>query len=214
MQRKELALAVYKIVIKQWPKAGTELIHGSCFQLLVSVILSAQCTDEQVNKVTPALFANYPDAIAMMHASIESLETIIRSTGFYHNKAANIKAAAAMIIQGFNGLVPDSIDELVKLPGVGRKTANLVVSMCYGKPGIVVDTHVKRISNRLGLSNSDDPTVIERHIGESIAEEYWTRFSFALNRHGKFVCKARKPLCRLCDLAPVCPSAVLFLAQE
>lgn len=213
MNRNDFALAVYEVVSRLWPEAGTELAHGSCFQLLVSVILSAQCTDEQVNKVTPQLFLRYPDAGSMMDAPVLSIESIIRSTGFYHTKAANIKAASRMLVSLYNDRVPDSIEELIKLPGVGRKTANLVVSMCYGKPGLVVDTHVKRICKRLGLSSSDDPNIIERHLGESIAEQYWTRFSFALNRHGKFVCKARKPLCRICDLAGICPSAAMFLSQ-
>lgn len=201
------AEAIYDVIVPLWPDAGTELRYASCFELLVSVILSAQCTDEQVNKATPALFAAYPDPPSMMEAPLPAVEALVRSTGFYRTKTAHIVASARLIVERHGGRVPDTVEELVLLPGVGRKTANLVASLCYGKPGIVVDTHVKRAARRLGLCPSDDPERVERSIAAALPEDRWTAFSFALNRHGKFVCTARKPRCPGCPLAPLCPSA-------
>ncbi len=201
------AEAVYDVIVPLWPDAGTELSYASCFELLVAVILSAQCTDEQVNKATPALFAAYPDPSSMMEAPLPAVEALVRSTGFYRTKAAHIVASARLIVEHHGGRVPDTIEELVLLPGVGRKTANLVASLCYGRPGIVVDTHVKRAARRLGLCPSDDPDRVERSIAAALPEDRWTAFSFALNRHGKFVCTARKPRCPGCPLSLLCPSA-------
>jgi endonuclease-3 len=172
-------------------------------------MLSAQCTDNQVNKVTPVLFSTFPDMQSMAKADAPKVETLIRSTGFYHTKAANIIAASRMLLESFDGKVPGSIEELIRLPGVGRKTANLVVSACFGKPGIVVDTHVLRIARRLGIAPTDDATKSERMIAASINPERWTAFSHALNRHGKFICTARKPKCSECVLNDCCPSASL-----
>jgi len=208
------AQAIYDALAPLWPDAGTELRYRSCFELLVAVVLSAQCTDEQVNKATPALFAAYPDAKSLMAAPLEAVESLVRSTGFYHTKAANIIAAARLLEERHGGRVPDTIEALVELPGVGRKTANLVVSLCYGKPGIVVDTHVKRAALRLGLCSSDDPSRVERAIGAALPEELWSTFSYALNRHGKHVCTARKPACRSCPLAPLCPTGPLLMAAR
>lgn len=199
----------YSALTTLWPDRQPQLSFTSCFELLVAVMLSAQCTDNQVNKVTPALFATFPDMQAMAKADVPRLETLIRSTGFYHTKAANIIAASRMLIEGFAGKIPESIDELVLLPGVGRKTANLVVSACFGKPGIVVDTHVLRIARRLGIAPTDDPEKSEYMIAASIEPERWTAFSHALNRHGKSVCTARKPKCQECALNDYCPSAGL-----
>ena len=203
--------SVYDILIKLWPDSGSALNYHSCFELLVSVILSAQCTDEQVNKATPALFAAYPDPASLASANQLTVESLVRTTGFYRMKAANIIATAGMLCTNYNHCVPDTIDELVKLPGVGRKTANLIVSVCYGKPGIVVDTHVLRTARRLGLAPTDNAVKSERMIGALLPESMWSAFSYALNRHGKFVCKARKPLCATCPLALNCPSAYDFL---
>ncbi|MGD9940580.1 MAG: endonuclease III [Clostridia bacterium] len=197
----------YNTLTTLWPDRQPQLSYSGCFELLVAVILSAQCTDDQVNKVTPTLFAAYPDIHSMAKADITKLETLVRSTGFYHTKAANIIATAKMLIEDFSGKVPDTIEELVRLPGVGRKTANLVVSSCFGKPGIVVDTHVLRIARRLGIAPTDNPEKSERMIGASINPERWTAFSHALNRHGKFICTARKPKCSECVLNTDCPSA-------
>lgn len=201
------AEAIFEILVPLWPDSGSALSYRSCFELLVAVILSAQCTDEQVNKVTPLLFAAYPDPASLSSASRSDVEAIVRTTGFFRVKTGNIMATAAMLIDQYDGRVPDTIEELTKLPGVGRKTANLVVSVCYGKPGIVVDTHVLRTAGRLGLAPTSDPAKSERMIGASLPESMWTAFSYALNRHGKHVCRARKPLCASCPVASLCPSA-------
>jgi len=201
------ARAVFDALVPIWPNAGSALAYRTCFELLVSVVLSAQCTDEQVNKATPALFAAYPDARALSEAPRADVEALVRTTGFFRAKAANIIAASRMLVDEYGGEVPDTIDELTRLPGVGRKTANLVVSVCYGKPGIVVDTHVLRTARRLGLAATDDPAQSERMLGAALPESMWTAFSYALNRHGKHVCRARKPLCAFCPVAGICPSA-------
>lgn len=203
------AQRLYDILVPLWPTSGTALSYRSCFELLVSVILSAQCTDEQVNKITPALFRAFPDPAAFAGANLADVEALVRTTGFYHAKAAHIVATARMLLGEFGGQVPQTIDELVRLPGVGRKTANLVVSVCFGKPGIVVDTHVLRTARRLGLAPTDNPATSERMIAAAIPESQWTAFSYALNRHGKFVCRARKPLCAECPVRLLCPSAKL-----
>ena len=206
------AEAIYNVLVYLWPDSGSALRYGSCFELLVAVILSAQCTDEQVNKVTPKLFAAYPEPALLAGAARGDVEALVRTTGFFRAKAGNIMATAAMIVDLYAGRVPDTMEELVKLPGVGRKTANLIVSVCYGKPGIVVDTHVLRTARRLGLAPTDDPTKSERMLGASLPESMWTAFSYALNRHGKHVCRARKPLCASCPVAALCPSADDFLS--
>ncbi len=196
----------YRTLTALWPDRQPQLSYSTCFELLVAVMLSAQCTDDQVNKVTPALFTTYPNLHSMAEADITELESLVRSTGFYHTKAANIIATSRMLKERFDGKVPENIDELVCLPGVGRKTANLVVSACFGKPGIVVDTHVLRMARRLGIAPTDDPARSERMIAASINPERWTAFSHALNRHGKFICTARKPKCQECVLKANCPS--------
>jgi len=201
---------LYDVLVPIWPDAGSALRYRTCFELLVAVILSAQCTDEQVNKVTPGLFAAFPTPQRLAGASASEVETLVRTTGFFRAKAANIIATSKMLVDEHAGIVPDTIEELTRLPGVGRKTANLVVSVCYGKPGIVVDTHVLRTARRLGIAPTDDPARSERMIGAALPESMWTAFSYALNRHGKHVCKARKPLCGSCPVASVCPSAEDF----
>jgi len=204
------ARSLFEILVPLWPDKGSALGYKNCFELLIAVILSAQCTDEQVNKVTPILFGAYRNSRALASANVVDVERIIKTTGFYHAKAANIIATSEKITNGFNGKVPETIEELVSLPGVGRKTANLVISVCYGKPGIVVDTHVLRTARRLGLAPTDDPVKSERMIGAALPEPDWNAFSYALNRHGKHVCKARKPLCAVCPLLKLCPSALDF----
>jgi len=206
------AEAIYEVLVRLWPDSGSALGYRSCFELLVAVILSAQCTDEQVNKVTPALFAAYPDPASLAGAIRSDVEALVRTTGFFRAKAGNIMATAAMIVDLYGGRVPDTMEELTRLPGVGRKTANLIVSVCYGKPGLVVDTHVLRTARRLGLAPTDDPAKCERMLGAALPESMWTAFSYALNRHGKHVCRARKPLCASCPVAALCPAADGFLS--
>jgi len=205
--RRNLAAALYERLVPLWPDQGPLLHYSTCFELLVAVILSAQCTDEQVNAVTPALFAAYPDPARMAVADPLHLEKLVHSTGFFRAKAANIRATAAMIMSDYSGSVPDTMEELVRLPGVGRKTANLVISACFGKPGIVVDTHVLRTARRLGLAPTDDAGQSERMIASACPENRWTELSFALNRLGKLVCVARSPRCDSCPVSDLCVSA-------
>ncbi len=209
-ERQARARELYGVLVGLWPDQGPLLYYASCFELLIAVILSAQCTDEQVNKATPSLFAAYPGPRELAMAPLDRVESLVRTTGFYRHKAANIIAAAKLLVEEYDAAVPDSIEELVRLPGVGRKTANLVVSACFGKPGIVVDTHVLRTARRLGIAPSEEPGRSERLIAELLPEERWTAFSFAVNRLGKFYCKARKPLCADCPVQGLCPSAYSF----
>ena len=190
-----------------YPAAGIALHYASPFQLLIATILAAQCTDERVNQVTPGLFALYPDAQAFLDAPIEDVERAIYSTGFYRNKAKSIVGACRMIVDQFGGAVPRTMEELLRLPGVGRKTANVLLGHCFETPGVVVDTHVKRISNLLGLSGSADPDVIEKELGEIVATEKWTILSHLLATHGRAVCIARRPRCPECPIVMLCPSA-------
>lgn len=197
--------ATLEILGPLWPEAVPLLRHGSCFELLCAVVLSAQCTDEQVNRVTPALFARWPDARAMAAAPLDELEEAIRSIGFWRVKARHLRASSALLLERHGGRVPETMEALLELPGVGRKTANLVLSSCFDQPGIIVDTHVLRVALRLGLAEKEDPALVERVIAAGLAPADWTRFSHAVNRHGKHVCKARRPDCDSCPLAGFCP---------
>jgi endonuclease-3 len=188
-----------------YPDARCSLDHANPLQLLVATILSAQCTDERVNQVTPALFARYPDAHAFAAANPKELEKLIKSTGFYRNKARNILKCCRELVDRFGGQVPATMEELVPLPGVGRKTANVVLGNAFGVPGLPVDTHVARLSQRLGLTEHTDPVKIERDLMEIIPEREWTQFGLRLIYHGRKVCQARKPQCEGCGLAPRCP---------
>ena len=176
-------------------------------ELLISAILSAQCTDKRVNQVTPALFAKYPTAKAFAEASIEELKDDIRSTGFYNHKAKSIKRAMETVVEKFDGEIPNNIEDLLKLEGVGRKTANVVLGDAFGIPGIVVDTHVKRLSVRLGLTKNTDPVKIEHDLMEILPKKGWTLFGHLMIYHGRSVCTARKPKCSKCFLNDICPSA-------
>lgn len=187
-----------------FPAPACALIFETPFQLLVATILSAQCTDKQVNKVTPTLFEKYADAKAMAKADIEDVEKIIHSTGFYKNKAKNIVNAALGLVERFGGVVPSNIDDLTSLAGVGRKTANVVLGNAFDIPGMVVDTHVKRISNRMGLTKHDDPEKIEQDLMKIIPENQWTLFSHRLVLFGRSVCDAKKPDCVNCKVEDVC----------
>lgn len=191
----------------RFPAPACALLHENPFQLLVATILSAQCTDERVNMVTPALFAAYPDARAMAAAPVERIADIIRSTGFFQNKSRNIKACCEALIERHGGEVPRTMDELTALPGVGRKTANVVLGNAFGVPGFPVDTHVRRIANLLQLTDSENPEVIEQHLCAITPEEEWTDASHLLILHGRATCIARRPRCAECVIRRDCPSA-------
>ena len=191
-----------------YPTADCELDRKSPFELLCATILSAQCTDERVNLVTPALFARFPTPAAMASAPVPVLEGLIHSTGFFRNKAKNLKGAARVLCEKCNGEVPRSMDELLKLPGVARKTANVVLGTAFGiAAGVVVDTHVTRLSRRLGLTRETTPEKIERDLMRIIAPERWILLSHQLIWHGRRTCRARKPACDTCPLVPICPAA-------
>ena len=208
MTRGERAAEILRILRKTYPDAHCELAHRNPFELLVATILSAQCTDVRVNMVTPTLFEKYPDAQAMAGARQEDLEEVIRSTGFYRNKAKNIRAASAALTGKHGGEVPRDLDSLTVLPGVGRKTANVVLGNAYGiESGVVVDTHVGRLSQRLGLSKHRDPVKIEQDLVKVVPRESWTLWSHLLIWHGRRRCFARKPDCDHCELSALCPSA-------
>jgi endonuclease III len=185
------------------------LRHEGPFQLLVATILSAQCTDERVNMVTPGLFAAYPTPAALAHAPVEDLEERIRSTGFFRSKAKNLLGMARGVSERFGGEVPSSMEDLTSLPGVGRKTANVVRSVALGLPGLPVDTHVGRLTRRLGLTAHTDPVKVESDVDALVPPAEWGALSLRLILHGRKVCRARSPRCEECLLADICPSALV-----
>jgi endonuclease III len=193
-----------------YPDARCALTHENAYQLLVATILSAQCTDERVNMVTPAVFAKYPTPAALARADTEELEELVRSTGFFRSKAKNLIGMAQGVEARFGGEIPTELDDFVTLPGVGRKTGNVVRSVWFGLPGLPVDTHVTRLSHRLRLTAEDDPVKIEADLGAMVAPEEWGMLSLRLIEHGRQVCDARKPRCDACGLAGICPSAGKF----
>ncbi len=195
---------VYKLLKKIYPKAITFLDYKSPFQLLIAVVLSAQTTDAQVNKVSPVLFEKYPDPKALMESKIEDVEKIIRSTGFYKVKAKNITGAAKKLYLDYNSEVPIDMDDLITLPGVGRKSANVVRAHCFNESAIIVDTHFSRVTKRIGLTNSVKPEVIERDLLLITKKTIQTDFSMIINTHGRKICMARKPLCGECVLSSIC----------
>lgn len=202
--------AIIEQLQQAYPNATCALDHTNAFELLVATILSAQCTDERVNKVTPALFARFLTPFAMAEADITELEELIRSTGFFRNKAKNIQGASQRIVAEYGGEVPGNMADLLTLPGVARKTANVVLGTAYGiADGVVVDTHVKRLSNRLALTQHDDPEKIEKDLMALVPREHWVEFAHMLILHGRQVCDARKPRCSVCTLSQLCPSAQL-----
>jgi endonuclease-3 len=205
---RERAAEIVRRLRAEYPDARCSLDHADAYQLLVATILSAQCTDERVNQVTPALFARYPTPEDLAGARQEELEELIRSTGFYRNKAKSLLGMANALVERHGGRVPDEMDALVALPGVGRKTANVVLGNAFGKAeGVVVDTHVTRLSNRLGLTRHRDPGKIEADLMACVAREDWTDLAHLFIYHGRAVCRAPKPRCGECVLADLCPSA-------
>lgn len=208
--KQQRALELLEILKRLYPDATCSLTYDTPVQLLVATILSAQCTDERVNQVTPALFARFPDAESLANADREELQNLIRSTGFYRNKAKNIQGACLKIITEFGGEVPQQMEQLLTLPGVARKTANVVSAHAYGNiQGVTVDTHVKRLSHRLGLTEETDPVKIERDLMGLLPQSDWENYSICIIFHGRAVCKARNPNCGGCDLAHLCPSAAV-----
>jgi len=202
---KAQAKQVVRALAKAYPDAVCALTHNSAYQLLVATILSAQCTDERVNMVTPGLFAKYPDVRALAAADQGELEAMIRSTGFFRAKATSLRGMAKGVVEEFGGEIPRTLDELVTLPGVGRKTANVVLGTVWGiATGVVVDTHVKRISNLLGLTQSTNPEQIEQDLMQLIPQSEWVDFSHRLIHHGRRICIARRPQCPICPLLHCC----------
>jgi endonuclease-3 len=205
MTLKEKAGKIHQILCTTYPDVKTQLDFKTPFQLLIATILSAQCTDKQVNQVTPILFLQLSSPQDFAEADIETIEKLIRPTGFYHNKAKNIRLCSEMLVNRFHSMVPDTLEDLIQLAGVGRKTANVVLGAAFGKPGIVVDTHVARISGRLGLTQSKYPEKIEMDIMVLTPKKSWNEFCLRLIYFGRAICKARKPGCVSCPLLHLCP---------
>ena len=205
-ETKRHASTIVRRLKQHYPNATCALDHSSPFELLVATILSAQCTDERVNKVTAELFRKYRRPEDYLAVSQEELERDVFQTGFYRNKARNIRGAARMIVEEFGGRVPDTMEELLTLPGVARKTANVVLGNAYGKAeGVVVDTHVGRLSRRLGLSENDDPVKVERDLVALVPQKEWVNLAHMLIMHGRTICTARAPRCPECFLLDICP---------
>ena len=211
---KARAARIAKTLARLYPQARISLDFKTPWQCLAATILSAQCTDERVNQVTPALFAKYPDPVAMAGAESRDVERMIVSTGFFRQKTKSLMAAAQDIVERFNNQLPDTMEDLVTLRGVGRKTANVVLGHVHGKPGLVVDTHVRRLSFRLGLTKSREPKIIEQDLGAILPSNDWTSFSMRLILHGRQVCKAASPRCAECAVLPDCPQIGVKVASR
>jgi endonuclease-3 len=204
--QKQRALEVLRRLKVLYPDATCSLNYHTPVQLLIATILSAQCTDERVNQVTPALFAKFPDAAAIAAADRSDLEAMVRSTGFYRNKARHIQGACQKIMAEFQGEVPGTMEQLLTLPGVARKTANVVLAHAFGiNAGVTVDTHAKRLSHRLGFTKQSEPTKIEQDLMKLLPQADWENWSIRLIYHGRRICNARKPACDRCELADLCP---------
>ena len=201
------ARSIYRILTKEYPDARCELDFNSPLELLIATVLSAQCTDVRVNAVTPVLFKRFPTLETLAAAKLSEVEEIIYSTGFFRSKAKNIKELANKILNDFGGEVPYDLAQLVTLPGVGRKTANVVLGNAFGIPGLTVDTHFGRLSRRFGWSTATDPVKVENDVAKLIPEKEWTLLSHKLIWHGRRICHSRKPECGICPLAKLCPSA-------
>ncbi len=197
---------ILRLLAQEYGEATCALHHDGAYQLLVATILSAQCTDARVNMVTPALFRRYPDAHAMARADLDDLQELIRSTGFFRNKSKSLQGAARRLVDEFDGEVPSNMPDLLKLPGVARKTANVVLGTAYGiASGVVVDTHVGRLSRRLGLTHQKSPVKVEKDLMDMIPRDEWINFAHRLIHHGRRVCQSRKPRCEECAFADLCP---------
>jgi endonuclease-3 len=203
--RRARARAIARGLARAYPDARCALHHGNPWELLVATILSAQCTDAMVNQVTPALFAELPTPEALAAAAPERVEALVRRTGFYRQKTRAIQATARALVERHQGRVPERIELLCALPGIGRKTANVVLGTAFGKPAVFVDTHVRRLAGRLGLSFEEDPDKIERDLQHLLPPREWTAFAHRLIHHGRRICVARKPRCSACPLAASCP---------
>jgi endonuclease III len=212
LERREKVGVILPLLKKMYPSAKCSLDYRNPLQLLIATILSAQCTDERVNKVTPGLFRKYKTVADLAGAGQEELEKEIQSTGFFRNKAKSLRGMAAGIVERHGGEVPRTMEELTQLPGVGRKTANVVLGNAFDvSVGVVVDTHVARVSARLGLTKHTDPVKIERELMEVVAREEWTLFSHLLIHHGREICIARRPKCSVCPLLEYCPAGKKFV---
>ena len=207
LARTRRARRVDRALSVRYPDARCELDFRNPFELLIATVLSAQTTDVRVNQTTPELFDRWPDAAAMATADLQDLEDVLRPTGFFRAKARSVSGIGAALVERFGGQVPARLDDLVTLPGVGRKTANVVLGNAFGVPGITVDTHVQRLSHRLGYTTSEDPVVIEAELGALLEKREWTMASHRLIFHGRRTCFARRPACGACPVATMCPSA-------
>jgi endonuclease III len=196
--------SIHQILGEHIPESNPLLHFDNCYQLLISVIMSAQTTDAQVNEVTPVLFARFPKSDDLANAPQEEVEQIIHSTGFFRSKARNIRGTARMLMDRYDGVVPESMAALVELPGVGRKSANVVLGHCFGQPAVIVDTHFSRVVRRIGLTEESDPTKIEQAIKAMAPPEIQYRFSMLINRHGRRTCNARSPRCTDCPILKLC----------
>jgi endonuclease-3 len=204
--KKVRAAKMYRALTKSYPNVRCELDFNNPFQLLVATVLSAQCTDKRVNQTTPALFKKYKSIKKMARADQADIERLVKSTGFFRAKAKNIKSLSEKIMNDFDGHVPERLEDLITLPGVGRKTANVVLGHAFNTPGITVDTHFGRLSRRFGWSKSNDPVKVEFEVGDLIPQKEWTNLSQRLIWHGRRVCHSRKPACGACSLSKLCPS--------
>lgn len=209
MDMKDMAKEIVKVLKRKYPEAKTELFHSNPFQLLIATILSAQSTDKTINKITPVLFKKYPTPEKLARGELKEVEEIIKPSGFYKVKAKNIIETSKIIVEKFNGRVPDKMELLLELKGVARKTANVVLSNAFGKnEGIVVDTHVKRVVYRIGLSDNTDPEKIEKDLMNLFERKDWGFISNAFVLHGRYVCKARKPECERCEIVSYCKKRI------
>ena len=205
-EKKVKAKVIYRQLSKSYPNVRCELDYKNAFQLLVATVLSAQCTDKRVNQTTPALFKKYPNPKKMANANLKDIQNLVKSTGFFRAKAKNIKGLSNIIVEQFDGNIPSNLEDLITLPGVGRKTANVVLGHAFGIPGITVDTHFGRLSRRFGWSKHSNPVKVEFEVGELIPKKEWTNLSQRMIWHGRRVCHSRKPACGACALAKLCPS--------
>ncbi|HUT65530.1 MAG TPA: endonuclease III [Spirochaetota bacterium] len=204
-EKKRRASEILALLKERYPDARVMLDFKNPFELLIATILAAQCTDERVNGVTPELFSHFPDPESMSQAAAEEIESIIRPTGFFNAKTKSLLGASKTLVERFAGTVPETMEELVMLPGVGRKTANVLRGNCFGKPAIIVDTHAKRVSTRLGLTDKKNPDKIELDLKEIIPEKDHTLYSSVVTFHGRYTCAARKPRCGECVVETLCP---------